>query len=118
MSAEFMDWEKMYSATLISDLLTLVERATRRARALQMRSPNPRPRGAEPQANVCHCTSEGSESEQFPEALGLGAANGNLGLLLVVHPQLVGTLEPRNDFPNAVDIHQVGAVGPPEKIRV
>ena len=110
--------EKMYSGTLISDLLTLVERATKRAKAMQMHNANPRTRGAEPQASVCHCTCESSESEQFPEALGLSAANRNLGLLLIVHSQLVGTLEPRNDFANAVDIHQVRAVGAPEKIRV
>lgn len=110
--------EKMYSGTLISDLLTLVERATKRAKALQMQSTNPLPRGAELQASVCHCTSESSESEQFPEALGLSAANGNLGLLLVVHSQLIGTLEPGNDFANPVDVHQVRAVGAPEKIRV
>lgn len=110
--------EKMYSATLVSDLLTLVERAMKRAKAPRMHSTNPHTRGAEPSANLCHCTRESSESEQFPEALGLSAANGNLGLLLVVHPQLVGTLEPGNDFANAVDIHQVGAVGAPEKIRV
>jgi len=63
-------------------------------------------------------TRERSEPEQFPQALGLSAANRNLGLLLVVHSQLIGTLEPRNDFANAVDIHQVGTVGSPEKIRV
>ena len=63
-------------------------------------------------------TRERSEPEQFPQALGLSAANRNLGLLLVVHSQLIGTLEPWNDFANAVDIHQVGTVGSPEKIRV
>src|SRR5262245_3309622 len=33
----------------------------------------------------------GSESEEFAQALGLSAADRNLGLLLVVHSQLVGT---------------------------
>src|SRR5690349_22007818 len=59
-----------------------------------------------------------SKSEEFAKALGLGAANRNLGLLLVVHPQLVRALEPGDDFPDTIDVDQVRTVGPPEKIRV
>src|SRR5437868_12501148 len=54
------------------------------------------------------------QPEQFAQALGLRAADGNLGLFFIVHPQLVGTLEPGNDFADAVDIHQVGPVGAPK----
>jgi len=95
---------EMHSGMLINDLFALVER-------IQML------------AKRCHCGAEtthqeSSESEQFPQPFGLSPADRNLGLLLVVHAQLVGALEPGNDFANAVDVHQVGAVRPPKKIRV
>jgi len=63
-------------------------------------------------------TRKNSEPEQFPQPLGLSPANRNLGLLLVVHAQLIGAFEPGNDFADAIDIHQVGAMRPPKKIRV
>lgn len=96
--------DEMHSGTLINDLFAVVERIQMFAK-----------RG--------HCAAgsshqESSESEQFPQPFGLSPADRNLGLLLVVHAQLVGTLEPGNDFADAVDVHQVGAVRPPEKIRV
>ena len=100
--------KEMYSGTLINDLFAIVERAHAGARA----------QSAESQANVCHCTNESSESEQFPQSLRLSPADWNLGLLLVVHAQLVRALEPRDDFADAVDVYQVGAVRPPKKIRV
>jgi len=58
------------------------------------------------------------KSEEFAKPLGLGAADRNLGLLLVVHPQLVRALEPRDDFPNTINVDQVRTVGTPEQIRV
>ena len=38
------------------------------------------------------------QSEEFAQAFGLSPADGNFGLFLVVHAQLVGTLEPGDDF--------------------
>jgi hypothetical protein len=35
-------------------------------------------------------------------------------LLLVVHAQLVRTLEPGDNFADTVDVHQVGPMSPPE----
>jgi hypothetical protein len=55
-----------------------------------------------------------SESEQLSQSLGLGPADRNLALLLIIHSQLVRTLKPGHNFANPVDVHQVGAVGPPE----
>ncbi len=113
----------MYSGTLINDLFAVVERTQTFAKPPHTLSPDSRRPSAEPQANVCHCAGESLhqeslESEQFPQPLSLSPADRDLGLLLVVHAQLVGALEPGNDFADAVDIHEVGAVCPPEKIRV
>jgi hypothetical protein len=114
-SAEMM---RMYSGTLIDDLFAVVERAQNSAKPPLTPSAESRVPRPEPQAAVCHCTRESSESEQFPQPLGLSPADWNLALLLVVHTQLIRALEPGNDFADAVDVHQVGAVRPPEKIRV
>src|ERR1700722_16632367 len=54
------------------------------------------------------------EAEEFAQAFGLGPADRNLGLLFVVHAELVGALEPGDYFLNAVDVDQKGAVGAPE----
>src|SRR5215813_8768550 len=62
-------------------------------------------------AGVASCL----QSEEFTQTLGLGAADGNFGLLLIVHTELIGALEPGDDFADAVDIDEVGAVGPPEQ---
>ena len=48
-----------------------------------------------------------SQSEQLPQPLGLRAAHRDFGLLPIVHSDLVGALEPRDDFLDAVDVHQV-----------
>src|SRR5215469_4111142 len=58
------------------------------------------------------------QSEQSAQALGLGAADGNFGLLFVVHAQLVRALEPGDDFLDAVDINEIGPVRPPEDVGV
>ena len=59
-----------------------------------------------------------SETEKLPQTLGLSAADWNLALLLIVHAQLVGTLEPGHDFANSINVHQVRAVGAPEQSRI
>ena len=56
--------------------------------------------------------------EQLPQPLGLRAAYGNLGLLLVVHAQLVAGLEPRHHFADVVDVDHKAAMGAPEERRV
>ena len=102
----------MYSGTLIRDLIDAVERAeeasrtARMRRAESIRDSNELNSGA-PQRKT-------SESEQLPQSLGLSAADRDLSLLFVVHPQLVRTLEPGNNFADAIDIYQVGSVSPPE----
>jgi hypothetical protein len=102
----------MYTGTLINDLFALVEHVERFSVAQRLRDS-----GAQIPARdwTIDAGDRGkSEAEKFPQALGLCAADGNLGLLLVVHPKLVGTLEPGDDLADAVDIHQVGAVSAPE----
>lgn len=121
----------MLRGRLIGDLFDAVEKAERSS------GQRPNGAGAEPakspagrdrsRANIEQYWREqhsrtgllsSSESEQLPQPLGLGPADGDLGLLLVVHPQLVGTLEPGDDFPDSVNVDQVGAVSPPKKIGV
>ncbi len=55
-----------------------------------------------------------SESKQLAQPLGLSSTDRNLGLLPIVHPELIGAFEPGNDLADTVDIHQVGAVSAPE----
>src|SRR5580658_869525 len=113
----------MYSGTLINDLFAAVERAHPERTHSEQAHPElaladlrvPR---AEPQADTCHCAHTSSEPEQLPQPPGLSPADRNLCLFLVVHAQLVRALEPRNDFADAIDVHQVGAVGSPKKIRI
>ena len=62
--------------------------------------------------------SQALQIEQFPQPLGLRAAHRNLGLLLVVHAQLVAGLEPRHHFADVVDVHHKAAMGAPETRRV
>ena len=106
----------MFSGTLINDLFSVVERAENLGKARQGEGANSRLGFAKP-ALSAYCP-ETSKSEQFPQSLGLSPADRNLGLLFVVHAQLVGAFEPGNDLADAIDVHQVGAVGPPKKIRV
>ena len=56
----------------------------------------------------------GSEPEQLSQPLGLGPADRNLALLLIIHSQLVRTLKPGHNFANPVHIDQIRPVGPPE----
>src|SRR5580693_872604 len=108
----------MYSGTLINDLFAAVERAHPERTHLELAHAKPacadsRSLGVEPHADACHCASQSSQPEQFPQPPGLSPADWNLCLFLVVHAQLVRALEPRNDFADAVDVYQVGAVGSP-----
>lgn len=95
---------EMYTGTLIQDLLRTVESAEKFSRALRPERFDASARG----------TDEASEPEQFTQPLGLRPAHRNLGLLFVVHPQLVRTLEPGDDLADTVDIHEVRAVGAPK----
>ena len=47
------------------------------------------------------------QPEQLAEAFRLGTADGDFGLLLVIHAELVGALEPGHDFLDPVDIDHV-----------
>lgn|SRR6476646_2288544 len=97
----------MYTGTLIRDLLIAADRVC----------DSLRPQGTRCSSEIHSEFSPAelrSESEQFAQALGLGAADGNLSLFLIVHPELVGTLEPGDDFADAVDVHEVGAMSAPK----
>lgn len=97
----------MYTGTMIRDLLIAADRVRDLLKGERTRSFS----GIRSESMV---VDPGSEPEQFAQAFGLGAADGNLGLFLIVHPQLIGTLEPRDDFADAVDIHEVGAMSAPK----
>ena len=117
----------MYKGTLINDLWSAVEAAAEKAQCAATKgaghsSPEPQ---ADVRSNFCNNArnnsrnnKEDSESEQFPQALRLSPADWNLCLLLVIHAQLVRALEPGHDFADAVDVHQVRAMRPPEKFRI
>ena len=94
----------MYTGTLINDLLDTVERVCNSA-VDSLAATGPETKG---------WRTGGSKPEQFSQSLGLGSADRDLGLLFVVHPQLVRTLEPGHDFADTVDIHEVGSVGSPK----
>src|SRR5579871_2805566 len=90
----------MYTGTLITDLLAMAERARKRL------------------SDRADDEAAASESEELPQALGLSAAHRDLGLFLVVHPQLVRALEPRHNLADPINVNQVRAVGSPKHIRV
>ena len=48
----------------------------------------------------------------------MGAADGDLGLLAVVHAELVAGLEPGNDFADVMDVDDEGTVRAPELLGV
>ena len=97
----------MYTGTLIHDLLIAADRVRDSLRRQTTRSSSEMKSESLPAELLL-------EPEQFAQTLSLRAADGNLGLFLIVHPELVGTLEPRNDFADAVDVHEVGAMSAPE----
>jgi hypothetical protein len=91
----------MYTGRLIDRLIETAERVRytmgRRQEAAELENLGPAEGQTEDRGSA-------SKSEEFAKALGLGAADRNLGLLLVVHPQLVRAFEPRHDFPDAIDV--------------
>jgi hypothetical protein len=125
-SIEHVSWI-LYTGTLIKDLFASVERAEQAAAARSrqrvlsqsMGAKNPEATSADAM-NLTNRSSgaAASEPKQFPQSFCLSPADWNLALLLIVHAQLVGTLEPGDDFANTIDVHQVGAVGPPEQARI
>ena len=88
----------MYTGTLIQDLFSTVAAAedagfghrSERAQASSSKDAT--------KPDMCDCKKKALEAEQFTQTSGLSPADGDLGLLLVVHPQLVRTLEPWDDF--------------------
>ena len=58
------------------------------------------------------------EIEEFAEALGLGAAYGDLCLFLVIHAELVSGFKPRDDFSDLIDVDDEAAVCAPEDRRI
>jgi len=110
------------TGTLIKDLFASVETAeqtaaSRSGKSLSLQAAEEIKTGTACRTNHSSASSN-SETEELPQTLGLSAADWNLALLLIVHAQLVGTLEPGNHFANTVDIYQVGAVSPPEQARI
>src|SRR5690348_3486546 len=61
---------------------------------------------------------ESSQSKELAQALGLSAAYGELGVLAVVHPQLIGALEPGEHFFNPIDVDHVRSMRAPEEIGI
>src|SRR5215469_15225662 len=59
-----------------------------------------------------------SQPEELSQPLSLRPADGDFHLLFVIHAELVGALEPGDDFLNTIDIDQVGAVRPPKQIGI
>jgi hypothetical protein len=124
----------LYTGTLIKDLFATVERAEQIS---EQRPEKRAEQGAQPAAasrsgkglnrqGAAECKTgadcpekpENLEPEKLPQTLGLSAADWNLALLLIVHAQLVRTLEPGYNFANSINVDQVGAVSPPEQSRV
>ena len=89
---------RMYTGTLIKDLLSTVEKAEKSAAARQFEYQQ---LGIEPSDDG---GGEDLQSEQLAQPLGLSAADRNLSLLLVIHPELVGALKPWDDFANSIDV--------------
>jgi hypothetical protein len=52
--------------------------------------------------------------EEFAEAFGLLAGDWDFGGFFVIHFEHEAGFEPGHDFPDVVNVDQVGAVGPPE----
>src|ERR1700742_4678822 len=56
--------------------------------------------------------------EKLPQPTRLRSAHRNLRLLLIIHAQLIAALEPRHNFLDVIDIHNIGAMRPPEDRRI
>ena len=92
----------MYTGTLIKGLLNTAERVRNAASVRQIQNMDPTLSGSEIEAESRRA---GSEPEEFPKSLGLSAADRDLGLLLVVHPELKAGFKPRDHFLNSVNVH-------------
>src|SRR5208283_362945 len=58
------------------------------------------------------------EVEEFAEAFGLLAGDGDFGLFLVVHFEHERGFEPGHDFLDVMNVDEIGAVGAPEGVGV
>ena len=58
------------------------------------------------------------EVEEFAEALGLLAGDGDFGLFFVVHFEHEAGFEPGDDFLDVMNVDEIGAVGAPEGVGV
>lgn len=117
----------LYSGSLIQELIELVDKAEHDAKAPScMDYPTlpesvilaREPASAPFSPDLSQTAPRPSEPKQFPQALCLGPADWNLALLFIIHAQLVRALEPRDDFPNSVHVHQIGAMSPPKQSLV
>src|SRR5579864_3735153 len=107
----------MYSGTLINDLFAAVERVRNSAEARCHEGTSQQ--GSAVEAIVGDGDSrKSSKPKQFAQTFGLSPADRDLGLLFVVHPELVRTLEPGHHLANTVDIDDVRAVGAPKELSV
>jgi DNA-binding XRE family transcriptional regulator len=98
---------------LSQDLLATVETAERATRKPPPgNSTGKVDRTAKPSTG--RAENQSLQPEQLTQSFGLSPADRDFALFLVVHPQLVGALEPGDDFPDAIDVHQIGTVGPPK----
>jgi hypothetical protein len=113
----------LYTGTLIRDLFASVERAEQAVAARSRQGVTAQSMGAENSEatntearNLANRSPRAAtlEPKQFAEPLCLRPADWNLALLLIVHAQLVGTLEPGDDFANAIDVYEVRPVSAPE----
>jgi len=101
----------MYTGTLINDLYAVVERVRTSNRSgseiTGPRSFGVESNGAASNYSACDYGKRCSEPEQLAQPLGLSAADRDLGLLLIVHAELIRALEPRNDLADAVNVDEV-----------
>jgi hypothetical protein len=104
---------RIYTGSTILDLFDLVERAERSSR-WQKPAAETSVGHAATVEDTAAFTKEVSETEEFSQTSRLRAANRDLSLFLVVHPQLIGAFEPGDNFADAVDVHEVGAMSPPK----
>ena len=109
---------RILDGTLTTDLFAEVERAENFARRSVSEPASVPAGGVAAELNSDYGGKKTSKAEQFPQALGLSPADRNLGLLFIIHTQLVRALEPGDDFTDAVDVHQVGTVRAPKQIAV
>jgi hypothetical protein len=117
----------LYTGTLIKDLFASVEKAEQAAVARSRQGLTPQSMGAKNReatnTEAMDLANRGpggvtSEAEKLAQPFCLRPADWNLALLLIVHAQLVGALEPGDDFANTIDVHQVRAMSPPEQARI